>query len=185
VPNLFIYPATMNLAGVEVELVGAVSREARLKQVLANVRYEYDLVLIDCPPSLSILTVNALVAADEVLVPVQCEYFALEGLSHLFRTIERVRIAYNSNLTMAGIVLTMFDKRNRLDREVVADVRRTLSDVTFETMIPRNVRVSEAPSYGKPVMFHAFNSPGAQAYVHLAGEMMRRERQLATGSMAS
>jgi chromosome partitioning protein len=177
VPNLFIVPTTMDLSGAEVELVGASHREARLKQVIKSVRQAYDLVLIDCPPALGLLTVNALVAADEVLVPLQCEFFALEGLSQLLRTIERVRDAYNPKLEMTGIVLTMFDKRNRLSREVVADVRKVMTDKVYDTVIPRNVRVSEAPSYGKPVMFYAFKSAGAQAYVHLAGEMLRRERE--------
>ena len=177
VPNLFVIPATMDLTGAEIELVGMSKREARLKQVIGVVRQAYDLILIDCPPALGLLTINALVAADDVLVPLQCEFFALEGLSQLLRTIERVRDAYNPNLEMTGIVFTMFDKRNRLAHEVVADVRRVMSDKVFDTVIPRNVRVSEAPSYGKPVMFHAFKSAGAQAYVHLAGEMLRRERR--------
>jgi chromosome partitioning protein len=176
VPNLFVVPATMDLTGAEIELVGATKREARLKQAIAVLREAYDLILIDCPPALSLLTVNALVAADDVLVPLQCEFFALEGLSQLLRTIERVRDAYNPKLEMTGIVFTMFDKRNRLAHEVVADVRRVMTDKVYDTVIPRNVRVSEAPSYGKPVMFYAFKSAGAQAYVHLAGEMLRRER---------
>ena len=181
VPNLFVVPATMDLSGAEIELVGTSRREARLKQVIQSVRDAYDMVLIDCPPALSLLTVNALVAADDVLVPLQCEFFALEGLSQLLRTIERVRDAYNPSLEVTGIVFTMFDKRNRLAHEVVADVRRVMSDKVYDTVIPRNVRVSEAPSYGKPVMFYAFKSPGAQAYVHLAGEMLRRERRRGPG----
>ncbi len=177
VPHLYIVPATMDLSGAEVELVNAEQREARLKRVINTFKRAYDLVLVDCPPALGLLTINALVAADEVLVPLQCEFFALEGLSQLLHTIECVHDAYNEKLEMTGIVLTMFDRRNRLSREVVADVRKVMPEQVYDTIIPRNVRVSEAPSHGKPVMFYAFKSAGAQAYVHLAGEMLRRERQ--------
>jgi chromosome partitioning protein len=177
VPNLFLVPATVELAGAEVELVDAPDRHARLKDALSSIRKDYDLILIDCPPALGLLTINALVAADEVLVPLQCEYFALEGLYQLLCTIERVRSAYNFGLELTGILFTMFDKRNRLSHDVVTDVRRVLSHVTFDTVIPRNVRVCEAPSYGKPVLFYAFDSSGAQAYVRLAREMLRRDRQ--------
>ncbi len=175
IPGLFIIPATVDLSGAEIELVDAPSRHALLKTALADLAGEFDLVLIDCPPALGLLTLNALVAADEVLVPLQCEFFALEGLSLLLNTVERIRQAYNPGLAVSGIVLTMYDKRNRLSREVVDDVRRVMGDKVYQTVIPRNVRVLEAPSYGKPVMLHAFHSAGAQAYVHLAGEMLRRE----------
>lgn len=175
VPNLELVPATVDLAGAEIELIGLPDRQAKLKDALGRVAAGYDTVLIDCPPALGMLTLNALVAADEVLVPLQCEFFALEGLSLLLQTIERIRDAYNPGLRISGIVLTMYDGRNRLSREVVADVRKVMGDTVYRTMIPRNVRVSEAPSYGKPVMLHAFDSAGAQAYVHLAGEMLRRE----------
>ncbi len=175
VPGLFVIPATVDLSGAEIELVDTPNRHALLKTALAELAGDFDLVLIDCPPALGLLTLNALVAADEILVPLQCEFFALEGLSLLLDTVERVRQAYNPGLTVSGIVLTMYDKRNRLSREVVDDVRRVMGDKVYHTLIPRNVRVSEAPSYGKPVMLHAFHSAGAQAYVHLAGEMLRRE----------
>ena len=175
VPNLFLIPATVDLAGAEIELIGMTDRQEKLKRTLAEIAADYDTVLIDCPPALGMLTLNALVAADEVLVPLQCEFFALEGLSLLLQTIERVREAYNPELEVSGIVLTMYDGRNRLSREVVADVRRVMGEKVYRTVIPRNVRVSEAPSYGKPVMLHAFHSAGAQAYVHLAGELLRRE----------
>ena len=175
IPGLFIIPATIDLSGAEIELVDIEDRHALLKTALCDLAGEYDLVLIDCPPALGLLTLNALVAADEVLVPLQCEFFALEGLSLLLNTVERVCQTYNPSLSVSGIVLTMYDKRNRLSREVVDDVRRVMGDKVFQTVIPRNVRVSEAPSYGKPVMLHAFHSAGAQAYVHLAGEMLRRE----------
>ncbi|MBC6440644.1 MAG: ParA family protein [Rhodospirillales bacterium] len=180
VPNLEIVPATVDLSGAEIELVNAPDRQDRMKNALADMARGYDLVLIDCPPALGLLTLNALVAADEVLVPLQCEFFALEGLSLLLNTVERVRAAYNPALRVSGIVLTMFDKRNRLSREVVADVRNVMGETVYDTVIPRNVRVSEAPSYGKPAMLHAFHSAGAQAYVHLAGELLRRERAQAT-----
>tara|TARA_B100000676_G_scaffold285637_1_gene314411 strand:- start:8469 stop:9344 length:876 start_codon:yes stop_codon:yes gene_type:complete len=176
IPGLEIIPATVDLSGAEIELIDAEHRERRLKSALDRIATGYDLILIDCPPALGLVTLNALVAADEVLVPLQCEFFALEGLSLLLNTVERVRDTYNSELKVSGIVLTMFDKRNRLSREVVADVRDVMGDTVYDTVIPRNVRVSEAPSYGKPVMLHAFQSSGAQAYAHLAGEMLRRER---------
>lgn len=175
IPGLSIIPATIDLSGTEIELVDVAERHALLKTALRELAGDYDLVLIDCPPALGLLTLNALVAADEVLVPLQCEFFALEGLSLLLNTVERVCQTYNPGLSVSGIVLTMYDKRNRLSREVVDDVRRVMGDKVYQTVIPRNVRVSEAPSYGKPVMLHAFHSAGAQAYVHLAGEMLRRE----------
>ena len=178
VPGLFLIPATVDLAGAEIELISTSGRQEKLKRALGDIAGDFDLVLIDCPPALGMLTLNALVAADEVLVPLQCEFFALEGLSLLLSTIERVREAYNPRLRVSGIVLTMYDGRNRLSREVVADVRKVMGEKVYRTMIPRNVRVSEAPSYGKPVLLHAFDSSGAQAYVHLAGEMLRREAAL-------
>ncbi len=182
VPGLDLVPATVDLSGAEIELAGVPERQNRMKAALAGLAGGYDLVLIDCPPALGLLTLNALVAADEVLVPLQCEFFALEGLSLLLDTVERVRAAYNPGLRVCGIVLTMFDKRNRLAREVVDDVRRTMGGAVYDTVIPRNVRVSEAPSHGKPAMLHAFRSAGAQAYVHLAGEMLRRDRAAARGA---
>mgnify|MGYP000008062680 CR=1 FL=1 len=185
IPNLEIIPATVDLSGAEIELVGAERREACLKNAMGELAIDYDLVLIDCPPALGLLTLNALVAADEVLVPLQCEFFALEGLSMLLKTIERVRDAYNPALNVSGIVLTMYDKRNRLAREVVEDVRRVMGETVFDTIIPRNVRVSEAPSFGKPVMLHSFHSAGAQAYVHLAGEMLRRDAAATAANSAT
>jgi len=178
VPDLFIVPASVELSGAEVELVELERREYRLRDALAQARLDYDYVLIDCPPSLGLLTLNALVAADAVLVPLQCEFYALEGLSHLIRTIERVKRHLNPNLEIQGVVLTMFDKRNNLSDLVAADVRGHLGGKVYETVIPRNVRVSEAPSHGKPVLLYDLRCPGAQAYAHLAGEVLRREQRL-------
>ena len=179
VPNLDIVPATVDLSAAEIELVGADRRHYRLREAFATLTRPYDHVLIDCPPSLGLQTVNALAAAHAVLVPLQCEFFALEGLSLLLRTIERIRSSFNPMLQMHGVVLPMFDRRNNLSEQVASDVRSFMGDRVYETIIPRNVRVSEAPSHGKPVLLYDFKSVGAQAYAHLAGEMLRRERRLA------
>ena len=176
VPLLSVVPASVDLSGAEIELVSAEHREYRLRQALAGRTLPYDYVLIDCPPSLGLLTLNALVAAQAVLVPLQCEFYALEGLSHLVRTIDRVKRHLNPALEIQGVVLTMFDKRNNLSDLVAADVRDHFGDKVYETVIPRNVRISEAPSHGKPVLLYDFRCPGSQAYVHLAGEVLRRER---------
>ncbi len=178
VPGLFVVPASVDLSGAEVELVALERREYRLREALARASLDYDYVLIDCPPSLGLLTLNALVAADAVLVPLQCEFYALEGLSHLVRTIERVKRHLNPGLEIQGVVLTMFDKRNNLSDLVAADVRGHFGTKVYDTVIPRNVRVSEAPSHGKPVLLYDLRCPGAQAYVHLAGEVLRREHRL-------
>jgi len=182
IPNLSLVPADPDLAGAEVELAGLDRREYRLQAALRDALRDpgapYTLVLIDCPPSLGLLTVNGLVAADAVLVPLQCEFFALEGLSQLVRSIERVRRNLNPKLLLQGIVLTMYDRRNNLSELVAADVRSYFGDRVYETVIPRNVRVSEAPSHGKPVMLYDFRSPGAQAYLRLAAEVLRQERAI-------
>ncbi|WP_441725102.1 MULTISPECIES: ParA family protein [unclassified Inquilinus] len=177
VPGLMLVPASVDLAGAEIELVEAVRREYRLRSALRPGADGYDYILIDCPPSLGLLTLNALTAADAVLVPLQCEFYALEGLSHLIRTIERVRKGFNPALEMQGIVLTMYDRRNNLSDMVARDVRQHLGAKVYETVIPRNVRVSEAPSHGKPVLVYDLASAGAQAYIHLASEMLKREEQ--------
>ena len=176
VPHLSLVAASVDLSGAEIELVGAERREFRLREALTAQALDFDYVLIDCPPSLGLLTLNALVAAHAVLVPLQCEFYALEGLSHLVRTIERVKRHLNPTLEIQGVVLTMFDKRNNLSDLVAADVRDHFGDKVYDTVIPRNVRISEAPSHGKPVLLYDFRCPGAQAYVHLAGEVLRRER---------
>ena len=172
-------PADGDLAGAEIELVNLERREFRLREALAPLRGQsspYNFVLIDCPPSLGLLTLNGLVAADAVLVPLQCEFYALEGITGLIRTIDMVRRALNPTLQLQGIVLTMFDRRNNLSELVAADARGFFGSKVYDTMIPRNIRISEAPSHGKPVLLYDFRSPGAQAYIHLAGELLRRER---------
>jgi len=178
IPNLSLVPAEADLGGAEVELAGMPRREFRLREAVSalhgNSPYRY--VLIDCPPSLGLLTLNALVASDSVLVPLQCEFYALEGVSSLVRTIEAVRRRFNPALKLQGVVLTMFDKRNKFSDLVATDARTHFGEWVYDTVIPRNVRVSEAPSHGKPVLLYDFRSPGAQAYVQLAAEMLRRER---------
>jgi len=179
IPGLSIVPAVVDLAGVEVELVGEPRRNFRLLDALAALAEtgpDFAYVLIDCPPSLNLLTVNAMVAADAAVVPLQCEFFALEGLSQLLKTIERVRGGLNPRLEIQGIILTMFDKRNRLSDQVAADVRAHLGDKVYQTMIPRNVRISEAPSHGLPALVYDLRCPGSQAYIRLAGELIQRER---------
>ncbi len=175
VPGLTIVPANVELSGAEIELVDLEHRESRLARALAAASdVDVDYVLIDCPPSLTLLTLNALVAADFVLVPLQCEFFALEGLAHLVRTIERIRARFNQRLQLEGVVLTMYDKRNNLCEQVEADVRAVFGERVYQTVIPRNIKVSEAPSHGKPVILYDVRCAGAQAYVMLASEMLRR-----------
>ena len=179
IPNLSLVPADTDLVGAELELVAAEDRATRLRQALRGpASAAYDVILIDCPPSLGLVNLNGLVAADAVLVPLQCEFFALEGISQLMRTIERVRQGLNPDLQIQGIVLTMFDRRNNLSDLVAADARSFFGERVYETVIPRSVRVSEAPSHGKPVLLYDYRSPGAQAYVKLAQEVLRRERVL-------
>lgn len=175
VPRLSVVPASLDLSGAELELVEIDKREYRLQAAFEDAPDDVDYVIIDCPPALGLLTLNALVVADGVLVPLQCEYLALEGLSQLVRTVERVHNGFNSRLSIHGIVLTMFDSRNNLSALVADDVRSYFGDVVYNTVIPRNVRVSEAPSHGKPVLLYDFGCPGSQAYIHLAGEVLRRE----------
>ena len=175
VPRLDLVPATMDLSGAEVELVGLEDRARRLDKALsATPAGRWDICLIDCPPSLGLLTVNGLVAARHLLVPLQSEFFALEGLSQLLQTVERIRVAYNPSLAILGIALTMFDRRNRLSQQVSDDVRACLGDVVFDTVVPRNVRLSEAPSYGLPALIYDLKCPGSEAYVRLARELMTR-----------
>ncbi len=177
VGGMTLVPSSLELVGAEVELVSRERREFRLRDALESVVNAFDYVLIDCPPALGLLTLNALVAADAVLVPLQTEFYALEGLSHLLRTVERVKRAFNPPLEIQGIVLTMVDRRNNLSEMVAKDVRAHLGSKVYDTVIPRNVRVSEAPSHGKPVLLYDVRCAGAQAYIHLASEMLRRERK--------
>lgn len=179
VPGLDLIPTSVHLSGAEVELVNESGREFKLKEALNGRLNAYDYVFIDCPPALGLLTLNALIAADAVLVPLQCEYYALEGVSHLVRTIERVKNAFNPKLDVQGVVLTMYDRRNNLCLAVASDVRSYFGAKVYNTVIPRNVRVSEAPSYGKPVLLYDIACAGAQAYAHLASEVLKRERELA------
>ncbi len=176
IPNLDVVPASVDLAGAELELIDLERREYRLRDALEGRTGRWDVVLVDCPPSLGLLTVNALVAAEAVLVPLQCEFFALEGLGQLTRTIERVRRALNPGLYIAGVILTMMDRRNTLAQQVERDVRDHFADVVFGTTIPRNVRVSEAPSHGLPVLLYDHACTGSQAYILLASELLHRRR---------
>ena len=187
VPRLSVAPSTLDLLGIELEIAGDRDRTYRLKNAIRRLTEERDTlpetlrfsyVLIDCPPSLNLLTINALAACDSVLVPLQCEFFALEGLSQLLSTVEHVRKTLNADLTIHGIVLTMFDPRNNLAAQVVADVRGFMGDKVYQTVIPRNVRISEAPSHGKPVLLYDLKCSGSQAYLKLASEVIQRERQL-------
>jgi len=180
VPGLSIIASTMDLLGVEMEIAAAQDRVLKLRKALreASQPIDFTYVLIDCPPSLNLLTLNAMAAADSVLVPLQCEFFALEGLSQLLSTGERVRASINPQLTIQGIVMTMFHGRNNLANQVVDDVRSHMGDKVYQTIIPRNVRVSEAPSHGKPAILYDLKCAGSQAYLQLASEVIRRERQL-------
>jgi len=183
VPRVSVVPATMDLLGAEITLASQKDRTHRLKSAIqamvdASGQSPYSYILIDCPPSLNLLTINAMTAASGLLVPLQCEFFALEGLSQLLKTVEQVRNTTNPDLDIQGIVLTMFDPRNNLAMQVIRDVRAHMGKAVFETVIPRNVRVSEAPSYGKPVLLYDLKCSGSQAYLRLASEVIRREQAL-------
>jgi chromosome partitioning protein len=184
VPRLFIAPSTIDLSGFELEVGHARDRAFRLRNALAGLAAPrpdetgFNYVLVDCPPSLNLLTVNAMAAANAILVPLQCEFFALEGLSQLLKTVEQVKQTLNPGLSIHGIVLTMFDARNNLSGQVVADVREFMGKKVYDTIIPRNVRVSEAPSYGKPVLVYDLKCVGSEAYLRLATEVIQREREL-------
>jgi chromosome partitioning protein len=187
VPRLRLAPSTLDLAGLELEIGQQRDRSFRLRNALASLntpvpgRATFSYVLIDCPPSLNLLTVNAMAAAHAILVPLQCEFFALEGLSQLLKTVDTVRQQLNPNLTIHGVVLTMYDSRNNLSGQVVADVREFMGPKVYDTIIPRNVRVSEAPSYGKPVLVYDLKCSGSEAYLRLATEVIQREKELCVG----
>lgn len=176
IPGLSIIPSNIDLLGAELDLVNMDRRNFRLREAfaLSTVTEDYDFVFIDCPPSLSLITLNALVATHEVLVPLQCEFFALEGLSLLLKTVERVKANFNPELEIHGVVLTMFDKRNNLSGQVAMDVRSYMGEKVFKTVIPRNVRMSEAPSHGKPALLYDYTCAGSQAYIKLASELLKR-----------
>lgn len=173
-PNLQVVPATINLAGAEVELVSAISRESKLKRILGPVRGAFDYYLIDCPPSLGLLTINALTAADELIIPIQCEYYALEGLSKLLESIRLVRTHLNADLKIGGVLMTMYDSRTKLSQQVIGEVNQYFQDEVYSTVIPRTVRLSEAPSFGLPIILYDQNSKGAEAYQNLAKEVIAR-----------
>jgi chromosome partitioning protein len=176
IEHLSIVPADRNLTGAEIELVTAIGREARLKRIIRAFRDDYDFIFIDSPPSLGLLTLNALVAADSVLVPLNCEYFALEGIAELLQTIDRVRDALNPSLALEGVLLTMYDDRTNLGQQVSANIREYFGDAVYRTVIPRNVRLGEAPSHGVPVILYDARSRGAEAYVAFAHEFAGRRR---------
>ena len=186
VPQLFLAPSTMDLSGLELEIGQSKDRAFRLRTALNNINvgkpeFHFTYVLVDCPPSLNLITVNAMAAADSILVPLQCEFFALEGLSQLLKTVDEVKKTLNPNLSIHGIVLTMYDSRNNLANQVVADVRQFMGRKVYDTVIPRNVRISEAPSYGKPVLVYDLKCVGSEAYLRLATEIIQRERELKAG----
>ena len=186
VPQLHLAPSTMDLSGLELEIGQQRDRAFRLRTALNNINngspaFNFTYVLVDCPPSLNLITVNAMAAANSILVPMQCEFFALEGLSQLLKTVEEVKKNLNPNLSIHGIVMTMYDSRNNLANQVVADVRQFMGKQVYDTVIPRNVRISEAPSYGKPVLVYDLKCVGSEAYLRLATEIIQRERELKAG----
>ncbi len=174
-PNLNVIPSTIQLAGAEIELVPTISREVRLKRALEKIAKEYDYIIIDCPPSLGLLTINALTAADAVIIPVQCEYYALEGLSQLLNTVRLVQKHLNNDLAIEGVLLTMLDARTNLGLQVIEEVKKYFQDKVFQSIIPRNVRLGEAPSYGKPIIIYDPKSRGAEVYLELAKEVLNNE----------
>ncbi|HEV7642474.1 MAG TPA: AAA family ATPase [Pyrinomonadaceae bacterium] len=175
-PMMFVLPCDKNLAGAEIELVEMDRREYRLRDILETVRHQYDYILIDCPPSLGLLTINGLTAADTLLVPIQTEYYALEGVSELFDTLSRVRRGLNPNLEVEGLLLTMYDERTNLSGAVAQDLREFYKEAVLQTVIPRNVRLAEAPSYGKPIILYDIRSKGAESYMQLAKEIISHEQ---------
>lgn len=180
IPDLWVIPSTIDLSAAELELVTLENRESRLKTSLLTIsaddKEKYDYILIDCPPSLGLITMNALIAAQSIFIPLQCEFYALEGLSHLLKTVKLIQRKMNAELDILGVVLTMYDKRNKLTEQIEHDVRSFLGDLVFKTVIPRNVRISEAPSHGKPALLYDFHCRGSQAYLQLAKEVVKREK---------
>ncbi|MDN5247535.1 MAG: AAA family ATPase [Wolbachia endosymbiont of Tyrophagus putrescentiae] len=185
VPNLSLIASTVDLSAAEVELIQFERREFVLKDALMKIRESYEYIIIDCPPSLGLLTINALTASDSIIIPLQCEFFALEGLSHLIKTVELIKKYLNPSLQIEGIVLTMYDRRNKLSEQVKIEICNHLSDKVYETIIPRNVRLSEAPSYGKPAIIYDLKCSGAQAYVYLAKEILEKQNSSCEVVLAS
>ena len=177
IKTLHVLPSSIDLVGVEVELISLKNREKKLREILRSVRQKYHYIIIDCPPSLGLLTINALTAADSVLIPMQCEYFALEGLAQLIETIRKVKKNLNPGLYIEGLLLTMYDRRNRLTHQVASEIKNHFGDKVFKTIIPRNVRLSESPSYGKTILEYDRNCPGAKAYIKLGNEFIRRSEK--------
>jgi len=177
IPELKLVPSTLELSGAEIELARQEKREVRLKNAIEKIKYKFDYILIDCPPALGILTVNAFTAANSIIVPMQCEFYSLEGLSHLVHTINRVKKTYNPYLSIQGLVLTMVDKRNSLTEQVKSDIKGFFGKKVYKTIIPRNVRVSEAPSFGKPVLIYDSKCKGSKAYMGLAKEFLKQEKK--------
>lgn len=184
-PGLSVLPTHVDLIGVEVELMSAMERERYLNRMLAPLKKSYDYIFIDCPPSLGLLTLNALTAADSIIIPLQCEYFALEGLSQLIRTIRLIKNSYNNKLEIEGLLLTMFDRRNKLTYQVAREVKNHFKNKVYETVIPRNVRLSECPSHGKPVIEYDKNSSGALGYLNLAREFIKKQEEKPNKQKAS
>lgn len=182
--RLDVLPSTPDLAGAEVELVGVLGRESRMREAIALVRDEYDFILIDCPPSLGLITLNMLAAADTLLIPLQCEYYALEGLSQLLNTVHLIQRGLNPSLGISGVLLTMYDARLNLSRQVATDAREYFGTQVFDTVVPRNVRLAEAPSFGKPIVLYDIQSVGAQAYMAAANELIARESRVAAQAAA-
>lgn len=178
IPDFYILPSTPALAGAEIELIDVDKREYVLRRALQKLVSDFDYILIDCPPSLNLITINALVAADSVIVPLQCEFLAMEGLTDLIKNINQIKKSFNPSLTIQGIILTMYDRRNNLSSMVEKDVRNYFGNLVYQTVIPRSVRISEAPSHGKPILIYDFKSVGAQAYLNLAKEVLKREREI-------
>ncbi len=178
IPHLAVLPSSIDLVGVEIELISLKNREKILRKILRPVREQYNYIIIDCPPSLGLLTINSLTAADSVLIPMQCEYFALEGLAQLIETIRKVKRNTNPGLYIEGLLLTMYDRRNRLTHQVASEIKKHFDSKVFNTVIPRNVRLSESPSHGKTILEYDRNCPGAKAYVKLSNELIRRSTEL-------
>ena len=176
--GLSVLPSNIDLAGAEIELVAKENRAKSLRAALLRVREDYDYIFIDCPPSLGLITVNALTASDSVLIPIQCEYYALEGLTQLLQTVRTVKRLYNGNISVEGVLLTMYDSRLNLTEQVVREIKKYFADKVFRTTVPRSVRISEAPSHGKPILIYDFKSVGAQAYINLAKEVLKREKEI-------